>query len=230
MVFHLSLPLTVLRLMIAEKAEILNNYFQSVYTREDVVNVPVSGTPYPEMPQITVTPEGVKKLLMDLQPNKASGPDQLPARILKECAEELAPILSAIFNQLEPQLAIFHLTGLCPISPLFLKRVTKICPVITDPLLWHQFAAKYWSTSLQATSWIIWTASLQMPNMVLGKGGVATLSLPLQLAIIYRQIFWPKQASGHCFIRFFESFPRSAYSSAQEDRPLWDQRQSTWLD
>ena len=50
------------------------------------------------MPPINVTPEGVEKLLADLQP-KASGPDQLPARILKENSKELAPVLSAIFNQ-----------------------------------------------------------------------------------------------------------------------------------
>ena len=83
-----------------DKAEILNNYFRSVYTHEDTANIPnLSGNPYPEMPPINVTPEGVEKLLADLQPNKASGPDQLPARILKENSKELAPILSAIFNQ-----------------------------------------------------------------------------------------------------------------------------------
>ena len=113
------------------------------------------GTLYPEMPQITVTPKGVKKLLMDLQSNKASGPDQLPARILKECAEELAPILAAIFNQSLNTGEL--LTGLCPILPLFLKRVIKSCPVITDQLPWRQFAAKYWSTFSQATLWLTWT-------------------------------------------------------------------------
>ena len=115
-----------------EKAEILNSYFRSVYTQEDLENIPdMSGDLHPEMPSITITPEGVKKLLSDLKPNKASGPDQLPARFRKECAKELAPILSAIFNQslnsgdLPSDWLMFHIT------PIF-KRATKTHPATID--------------------------------------------------------------------------------------------------
>lgn len=83
-----------------EKAEILNSYFQSVYTQEDLKNIPnMTGNQIPDIPEIEITVEGVKKLLEDMEPNKASGPDQIPARILKECANEIAPILTAIFTQ-----------------------------------------------------------------------------------------------------------------------------------
>ena len=51
------------------------------------------------MPEIHVTQEGVKKLLQNLKVNKASGPDRIPNRVLKELSEELAPILTLIFNQ-----------------------------------------------------------------------------------------------------------------------------------
>jgi len=36
------------------------------------------------MQDITITPEGVYALLSKLDPHKASGPDNIPARVLKE--------------------------------------------------------------------------------------------------------------------------------------------------
>ena len=45
------------------------------------------------MGEITVDPKGVFKLLIGLNINKASGPDGLSARVLKECSSEIAPIL-----------------------------------------------------------------------------------------------------------------------------------------
>ena len=48
---------------------------------------------------IQVQSFGVKKLLLQLKPHKASGPDRLPNRILKEPALELAQSLTALYNQ-----------------------------------------------------------------------------------------------------------------------------------
>ena len=42
--------------------------------------------------------EGIEKLLKNLDPSKATGPDQIPARILKQFATEFAPHLTTIFN------------------------------------------------------------------------------------------------------------------------------------
>jgi hypothetical protein len=39
-----------------------------------------------------------EKLLKNLDPTKATGPDQIPARILKQFAAEFAPHLTTIFN------------------------------------------------------------------------------------------------------------------------------------
>jgi len=50
------------------------------------------------MPMISITEEGVDKLLQGLSPNKASGPDELPPRVLKELHHEIAPILTIIFR------------------------------------------------------------------------------------------------------------------------------------
>jgi hypothetical protein len=43
------------------------------------------------MPEITITENGVEKLLQNLNPNKACGPDELAPRLLKELAHDLTP-------------------------------------------------------------------------------------------------------------------------------------------
>ncbi|MEW8548082.1 MAG: reverse transcriptase family protein, partial [Candidatus Thiodiazotropha sp.] len=83
----------------AKKAEILNSQFHSAYTREDTSQLPNKGTsPFPPMEQIQVHQDGVLKLLKNLKPHKASGPDNLPTRILILAAEELAPVLTTLFQ------------------------------------------------------------------------------------------------------------------------------------
>ena len=84
-----------------DKADILNRQYQSVFTQEDPdSSIPdPDGNLFPAMKDISVTKEGVKKLLQKANPRKASGPDMIPARFLKECAEDLAPILVIIFNK-----------------------------------------------------------------------------------------------------------------------------------
>ncbi|XP_052794650.1 uncharacterized protein LOC128227817 [Mya arenaria] len=83
-----------------DKANILNQQYQSVFTQENNSNTPTpDGDPYPSMNDIEVTPEGVLALLKKLNPNKATGPDMIPSRILKELADQCAPYLSTIFNK-----------------------------------------------------------------------------------------------------------------------------------
>ena len=55
--------------------------------------------PYPDMEEIGVDETGIRKLLQKTNPRKATGPDCIPARILKDCVSELAPILTIIFNK-----------------------------------------------------------------------------------------------------------------------------------
>ena len=47
---------------------------------------------------ITVDLKGFTKLLDGLDVHKASGLDGLSARVLKECSDEISPILELIFN------------------------------------------------------------------------------------------------------------------------------------
>ena len=105
------------------KADILNDQFKSVFTKQDhLEETPKLNEPrYPKIDDLHISIQGVEKLLHNLDPNKASGPDNIPNKILKLCAKELAPAITHIFNQSLN-------TGILPvdwknanISPIFKK-------------------------------------------------------------------------------------------------------------
>ena len=83
-----------------DKANICNRQFESAFTRESGTEIPSKGTsPFTPMGEITVDPKGVLKLLNNLNIHKASGPDGLSARVLKECSSEISPMLALIYNE-----------------------------------------------------------------------------------------------------------------------------------
>ena len=61
--------------------------------------IPNLGRPKaPKIKDIVITSPGIEKLLKNIKPNKSSGPDNIPARFLKETAVELAPALALLFQ------------------------------------------------------------------------------------------------------------------------------------
>jgi len=83
----------------ATKAEILNDQFSSVFTKEDSSPLPDLGkSPFPDAPQIQVTSNGVLKLMQGLNPHKATGPDSIFSQFLREMAHPLAPALALVFQ------------------------------------------------------------------------------------------------------------------------------------
>jgi hypothetical protein len=48
------------------------------------------------MNKITINTEGAQNLLQHLKPNKATGPDDIPAKFLKEVSIEISPLISII--------------------------------------------------------------------------------------------------------------------------------------
>ena len=83
-----------------EKAEALSQQFSSVFTRDDGSAIPDKGhSQYSSIDDLTVSPEGVLKQLRELKINKSNGPDEIPAIILHDYAEELTPALTHIFQQ-----------------------------------------------------------------------------------------------------------------------------------
>ena len=86
-----------------EKADTLNEYFTSVFTKENLDNLPpVKEAIWSEgktLTEILVTPKAVENKLKQLDVNKAQGPDNIPPIILKELSKELSVPLSILFNK-----------------------------------------------------------------------------------------------------------------------------------
>ena len=85
-----------------DKAETLNSFFTSVFTKENKNKLPrlekCSYSKGASITKISITPEAVKKKLQNLDPSKAQGPDGIPSKVLKELSEELSQPLSSLFN------------------------------------------------------------------------------------------------------------------------------------
>ena len=83
-----------------DKAKILNDQFYSVFTHEDLSDLSQRIDPaYSSIPDTPFSTDGILKLIKSLNLNKASGPDNISARVLMICAEEIAPILTVLFTQ-----------------------------------------------------------------------------------------------------------------------------------
>ena len=82
-----------------QKANILNRQFISVFTDDTNTSIPDLGpSQYPCMEDITVSCKGVVRLLKNLKPYKAAGPDDIPLMLLKEAADEIVPTITLLFQ------------------------------------------------------------------------------------------------------------------------------------
>ena len=72
-----------------EMATILNNYYASVFTKEgDDVDVVIQ-EPEVRLDNIEITDEMVKMAISKLKENSASGPDGIPARVIKDSVPKI---------------------------------------------------------------------------------------------------------------------------------------------
>ena len=73
------------------------------------------------MGDITVDPKGVAKLLEGLNVHKASGRYGLNATVLKECSNEISPILALIYNEFLSRGNVPDECQQANVSPVFKK-------------------------------------------------------------------------------------------------------------
>ena len=132
----------------SQKADLLNRQYQSQFTKERLTDLQQEQeSQFPSMPDITVYNEGVVKLLQQLSPFKAAGPDGITPYVLKTAAEELAPALTIIFQK-PLDTGIVPLDWLCAnITPIFKKgdrtspanyrsvNLTSVCSKILEHIL-----------------------------------------------------------------------------------------------
>ena len=83
-----------------EKAEVLADFFSSVFTEKDTSNIPnLSQRSFKEwLSNMEITREEIKKKILQLKISKTPGPDGLHPRLLKEMAQQISQSLETIFQ------------------------------------------------------------------------------------------------------------------------------------
>ena len=84
----------------ADIASMFNEYFTSVFsTKEHSDPTPTEPKPSDHaLCDVSLTTEDVSEALLALDPNKATDPDGIPCRLLKETARQIALSLTQLFN------------------------------------------------------------------------------------------------------------------------------------
>ena len=105
------------------KANILNNFFCSVFTQERLDDVPTCDRKNPDvhLDDIYFTKEQVEKKLKNINPAKSSGPDDINAAVLKELSSELCEPLAFLFNTSLKESKLPNIWKEANVSPLFKK-------------------------------------------------------------------------------------------------------------
>jgi hypothetical protein len=59
----------------------------------------LKGNPSPDISHLEIFEEGVNKLLSNVNPRMANGPDNISNRVLKDCATNIAPYATTIYQK-----------------------------------------------------------------------------------------------------------------------------------
>ena len=103
-------------------AKILNDYFCSVFSQDDSSQVPsFKCAPFPNIPPIELNVSDIHKILQDLDPSKAAGPDHIPAKFLMLFAAELSPCLLFIYKSSLEQRTVPSIWKKALITPVHKK-------------------------------------------------------------------------------------------------------------
>ena len=82
------------------KADLFNRFVASVFLKSSSMprNTSITANNGNELYSIQASIDEVTKALRAIDPNKAYGPDQIPGRLLKECASESVPSPTQLIN------------------------------------------------------------------------------------------------------------------------------------
>ena len=110
--------------------ENLNEYFSSVFTREDisvlaVLDTKFEGREFFYLGQLIVTPTMVAMKIRDMKDNKSPGVDGIPPKLLLEIVEQISIPLATVFNlSLEEEIVPLEWKE-ANIIPLFNNRTSQ---------------------------------------------------------------------------------------------------------
>ena len=142
------------------KANVLNRQFASVFSSDLNPAPDLGDSGVPTMGDIWISVGGVAKLLSAVKPHKASGPDNIPARFLKECAREIAPALSLVFQASLNQSRIPDDWRAAWVAPVFKKgdrsragnyrpvSLTSICCKTLEHIIYSNIMSHFTSNNI----------------------------------------------------------------------------------
>ena len=124
-----------------EKSNLVNNFFSNI-------GVKLAGSFQPQYlsdlatstKTIALSPLAIERKLANLKTNKATGPDDISPKIVKEAGDALLTPLMFLYNM---SLKDGYVSGRLRESILFLKRMTRLKSEIIAPYLFSVFRAKY---------------------------------------------------------------------------------------
>ena len=109
-------------------AEVMNEYFSSVFTTEDISSLPVPLTKFESNKsegQLFVTPEMIAKKIKKMKDNKSPGVDGIPPKLLKEIVEQISIPLAKLFHLSLEEGIVPSEWKEASITPLFKKGSRK---------------------------------------------------------------------------------------------------------
>ena len=107
-------------------SKILNEYFITVFTQENLQDIPVSEQMFraeenEKLKDITITKEQVEKEIDRLKKFKSPGPDEMYPRVLKECKDVISEQLTNIFRKSLDSGEVPELWRQANVVPIFKK-------------------------------------------------------------------------------------------------------------
>ena len=106
-----------------DKADVFNTQFSKVFSKPCDTNYPsrTFDSNSKRLNNLTVTKKGVLALLKNIKEDKATGPDDIPGKLLKYCALELHEIFTVLFQKSLDMGTVPDEWKVAHITPLFKK-------------------------------------------------------------------------------------------------------------
>ncbi|KAM4624569.1 gamma-crystallin M2-like [Polymixia lowei] len=117
------------------------NYFYARFDRDNQ-ETPIKSALSADLQPLTLTPSEVRTVLSRTNARKAAGPDGIPGRVLRNCAEQLTTVLTDIFNLSLAQAVVpacLKTTSIVPVpkhssaTSLNDFRPVALTPIIMNP-------------------------------------------------------------------------------------------------
>ena len=116
-----------------QKADLLNSYFASVFTKEDITNIPhIQARCTSKLETVEVSEEMIKNKLSKINVNKSAGPDNLHPKLLKELNNVLPIPLKILFDKTIESRKIPNAWKVAEVKPIYTKKGINRILVITD--------------------------------------------------------------------------------------------------